>query len=116
MNKFTFTNAGNLVARGIASGEGGTETPLVLTIGEHDGIMRCTDGAGFSLSVPVRGVGSCVVRNIECTMANGDVFKCGGRLNRRRGTLRLDAVDQDEFGWFRFEVHPTGTFSYPWFG
>ncbi len=108
MSKFTSAKASALEAVGRVN-EGGRRLPLALSI-ENDCSLRCVNADGFSISVPVGGggfIGSHVIRDVECTLADGVVIRCEGTLNRRKGTLRLDAVNMDEFYWFWLEVRPT---------
>jgi hypothetical protein len=103
MSKLTSANAAALEAVGRVN-DGGRKLPLALTI-ENDCVLRCVNADGFSVSVPVGGGGS-ALGDVECTLANGVVIRCMGTINRRTGTLRLDAVDQGEFYWFWLEVRP----------
>ena len=113
-DRFTHANASSLEAVGRVS-SGGRKLPLTLTI-DTDGVLLCTDAAGFSISVKVADIMNVAGRRfrvgvhsskVECTLADGTVILCEGHMNPTDGRLRLDAVDQNVFYWFWFEVRPS---------
>ena len=112
-NKFTQANAASLQATGRVSA-GGRRLPLTLDI-ESNGDLVCSNENGFNLIVKISDIMNASGRAtrlrmsvpssfVNCTLADGSVILCEGHIYPSDGTLRLDAVDQDEFSWFWFEV------------
>ena len=112
-NKFTRANAASLQAVGRVS-SGGRRLPLTLDIGSS-GDLFCSNEDGFNIHVRIADIMNAAGRAsrlrmsvpsslVICTLADGSVILCEGHINPSDGTLRLDAVDQDEFYWFWIEV------------
>ena len=113
MQRFSYSNAHSLEAVGRVN-SGGTKPTLALSIGT-EGVLRCVGSNGFSISIqvaellnryPNRSNVAIHPSLVVCTLDDGSTIECMGRISPRDGRLRLDAVDQDNFYWFWFEVRP----------
>jgi len=98
MSKFEY--AANLMANGrVGRRNEGRKIPFAITV--ENGVLRCVNEDGFSVSVQVPD-DSAVIR-VHCTLPNGAAIQCDGTIDPHTGTLRLDAVER-EYAWFWFEI------------
>ena len=101
-SKFTTANAKALEAVGRVN-TGGRKIPLAVQI-DTDNVLHITNADGFVIKVDVGFTQQQHVANVGCTLADGTIFLCEGRVDPVDGRLRLDATDQDNFSWFWVEV------------
>ena len=84
--------------------EGGRKLPLRVVVASTKAgatVLRCTNADGFKVTVRGRRRAGAAA---EATLADGTRLACVLGDHTRKGFLRIDAVDQDNFAWFWLEL------------